>query len=92
MTAASGRNGSDWWEADFLLPDGGAALTSVVPLRLGSSLERNKLMVGPVGVPQIDDDFLLRLERKAARIYVWIEENGAADLAKSERYRVEADL
>lgn len=45
-----------------------------------------------VSVHGYDKDLLFRLESKAARIYAWIEEHGASDTAKSERYRVEADL
>lgn len=49
-------------------------------------------MLEPTSVSDADDRLLPRLERKAARIYSWIEEHGAGDTAKAERYRVEADL
>ncbi len=49
-------------------------------------------MFEPVSVSKLDDGLLPRLERKAARIYAWIEEHGACDAAKAERYRVEANL
>jgi hypothetical protein len=39
-----------------------------------------------------DEELLAKLENKAARIMAWIQEHGAEDNAKAERYRDEANL